>query len=479
MQKISFKNSFKWSFLTECICNIILPLAAIINANLLEPEDIGILTAASIIISFSQDIWSSGLSKSLIQANERFDEHAQVTYWINFSLGFLISFSLFIFSDSIAEIFKEERLGSVLKILSVLVFMTSLSSVYVAIMQKNMMFKKLFWIRILTVAIPACVSIPLAMSGYSYWALVYGLLIGQLIQFFFIIYFSNWKPKIFFDKTLCGRIFQFGRWVMLTNLAGWFYTKVDIMIVGIYYTVHELGIYGNGSKMPTMIYAVFFRALIPVIYSIYSQLNSRGEDLKSLHLLVIKLTSMIAMPIGFGLFAISDQIEKVVFKPQWAGLSEVLAYIGLAYAFSWLVSINGELFKAIGKPEVETKVVYSVILIYFFAYMATIQYDFQIFLQARFALTFVGMTVNILFLKKYFGINFTQWLTQCYKPILCSVVMCVLIVIIKKYFEPNYLSLLFFVILGAVIYLGLLFVFEKQFLKYEVKKLLNLKFDLK
>lgn len=478
-QKISIKNSFKWSFLTECICNIILPLAAIINANLLKPEDIGILTAATIVISFSQDIWSSGLSKSLIQTKNQVDENAQVIFWINFFLGFLISLILFFFSNDIAKLFNESRLGLVLRILSVLVFLSSISSVYVSILQKNMLFKKLFWVRIITVGIPASISIPLAMRGYSYWALVYGLLIGQLVQFFLIIYFSNWKPRLFFDKTICKNILKFGRWVMLTNLAGWFYTKIDVIIVGIYYTTHELGIYGNGGKFSTMIYGIFFTSLIPVIYSMYSQLNQRGEDLKKLHLEIIKLTSMIVMPIGFGIFAISGQIEKVIFKPQWVGLSEVLAYIGLAYGFSWLVSINGELFKAIGKPEVETKVVYSAILIYLFTYLITIQYDFQLFLQARLALTFLGMSVNLYFLNKYFKINFLEWLSQCYKSILCSMIMCSMIIFVEKYFDANYLSLLVFIVLGACMYLLLLFIFENKFLKHDLKKLMNLKLELK
>ena len=123
------------------------------------------------------------MGKALIQKRTEVLASSNVAFWINIVLGLLISISLFLISDFIAHsIFKDLRVSKVLKIMTLHIFLGSLSSVQTALLQKDMKFKKLFWVRFSTVSLPSVVSIPMALYGMGYWALVGGVILGQLSQ---------------------------------------------------------------------------------------------------------------------------------------------------------------------------------------------------------------------------------------------------------------------------------------------------------
>src|SRR5687767_7401372 len=83
-------NSFKWSMLTEIASKAIGPIAFIILAHILVPADFGVVAAATVIVSFCQILWDAGLSKTLVQRQERVSESANVVFWLNLGLGIVV-----------------------------------------------------------------------------------------------------------------------------------------------------------------------------------------------------------------------------------------------------------------------------------------------------------------------------------------------------------------------------------------------------
>src|SRR5688572_17206087 len=111
-------NSFKWSVLTEIASKAIGPIAFIVLAHLLVPEDFGVVAAATVIVSFCQILWDAGLSKTLVQRQDRISESANVIFWANVALGVAVMILLLGIADFVGSFFQDPRIASVVRVLS-------------------------------------------------------------------------------------------------------------------------------------------------------------------------------------------------------------------------------------------------------------------------------------------------------------------------------------------------------------------------
>lgn len=218
---MSFTHALKWSFASELAAKAIQPVVFIVLARLLTPEDFGVMTAAMMVIAFSQIFWEAGMGKALIQRQTDIEEAANAAFFINIALGFGIAGVLYLFAEPIAQtFFQDDRVTAVLQVMTLQVLLGALSSIQTALLQKEMGFKKLFWVRFATVSLPGLASIPLAWNGMGYWALVAGNLIGQLVQAIMLWRISPWRPKLNTDTAVTKEISEFGAWVVGVSQNG-------------------------------------------------------------------------------------------------------------------------------------------------------------------------------------------------------------------------------------------------------------------
>lgn len=225
---MNISRALKWSFLSGITSRGIQPLVFVILARLLTPEDYGVVAAATMVISFSQIFWEAGMGKAIIQYSGEHSTAASTAFWINSFLGVVVAGLLIKMSGTLADnIFHDHRVEPVLQAMTLQILLSAIVSVHIALFQKDMHFKKLFWVRLLTVGIPGLVSIPLAWKGMGYWALVVGTLTGQTLQVLLIWQMSKWHPTWQFNYSIAKKLLRFGSWVACTGLLGWFYLWTD------------------------------------------------------------------------------------------------------------------------------------------------------------------------------------------------------------------------------------------------------------
>lgn len=389
-------HAIKWSFLAEIASKAIAPLVFVILARLLTPDDYGVVAAATMVISFSQVFWEAGMAKAVVQYQGDRCAGANAAFWVNVFLGAAVAVFLVMLSGWVSErVFHDARVATVLRIMSLQVFLSAAGSVHTALLQKDFRFKSLFWVRLLTVATPALISIPLALEGVGYWALVAGTLAGQAIQVVILWRISHWRPSLSFDAAVARRLARFGIWVTVSGLAAWFYLWGDSLIVGMFLGAHDLGLYRTGNAFVIMIYGFLFGPLLPVLYSHLSEIQSDRARISQVLSKTVRLITFISIPTGFVLYAMPQLVGDLVFGPEWTGIAPVIATMALTHGLAWTVGANGEAYRAIGRPDYETKVMASTLPFYALAYWVSIQHGFTTFLWARFAMAVAATGLQI------------------------------------------------------------------------------------
>jgi O-antigen/teichoic acid export membrane protein len=403
---LSVLNALKWSFLGELASKAIQPIVFIVLARLLMPEDFGVMTAALMVIGFSQIFWEAGMGKALIQRQTDIEDAANAAFWINVVLGIVISACLYFSSGFVAQtFFQDKRVELVLQVMTVQIMLGAVSSVHSALMQKNMNFKMLFWIRFATVSFPGMASIPLAWSGMGYWALVAGSLVGQIVQVLIIFCVSRWSPSAAFNKHVAKELGGFGVWVGVSGLMGWLFIWFDSFVVGMFLGSHELGLYRMGTLFVTMIFSFLFGPIIPVCYSHISAKCRDFCTMRSAYFSIIKSIACISVPVGFFIYVNSDFIAMSIFENKWDGIDFIIKASALINCLSWTVCMNGEFYRASGKPRIETVVMLLSAILYVPIYFYTIRYGIEGFVYGRIFATFCGFMIQLFFISRCFNIS--------------------------------------------------------------------------
>lgn len=395
--------------MSELASKAIAPVVFIILARLLTPEDFGVMTAALMVIGFSQIFWEAGMGKALIQRQTDVDDAANIAFWINIGLGVIIAGLILFSAESVAKtFFHDNRVSDVIEVMTLQIFLGAASSVHSALLQKSMDFKKLFWVRFSTVTLPGIASIPLALNGMGYWALVVGSLVGQFAQMIILWQINPWRPKFTFHTRIAKEIGQFGAWVGMSGLLAWFYIWADSFIVGMYLGSHELGIYRTGNQIATMMFAMFLSPIIPVLYSHLSKVSIDKESIQIIATSIIKLLILFSIPAGMILFQLSPNIEQLMLGEKWSGVSFVLGMFFLVHGFAWVVGMNGEFFRAIGKPKFETIAMLASAPAFLAIYMSFINNGLHDFMIARFFAMCIGLIFQLYLASKLLKVNLTN-----------------------------------------------------------------------
>ena len=451
-------KSVKWTALTEIALRSIPPLVMLILARLLTPDDFGVVGVAMIAIGFAQIFQDFGLGKALIQREDRINESANIVFWSNITFGILVYLILFASAPLIADFFHDSKVVDVLRVLCLQIVLTSFTTVHLALLQREFKFKQLFVVRLAPSIIPGIVSIPLALMGQGVWALVWGSLAGSTIQVILFWRVSDWRPAFSFDTALAREVLGFGSWVALEMFLGWLIMWGDSIILGHFLGVGNLGIYRVGTTVIILIFSLFFSPLISVAYSSFSRLQSNIEDFGASFLKITRLVATVSLPLGVGLALTAHPISSLIFGQKWQGIEIVILIIGLKYGMDYLVGMNPEIYRAMGRPDANVKLLMANASYYIPVFVLAAPHGLLVFCLACLAVDAVSLLLHFFVANKLLQVPFT-YLGSCIKsPLLASLVMGTLLYGIVNLIGPfqsweGLLKLIAVIIAGGISYL--------------------------
>jgi len=455
-------KSVKWTTLGEICSQTLAPLTTLILARLLSPDDFGIVAIATIAIGFVQ-IWQNlGLRETLIQRKDRIDEASNIIFWSNITLGFFLYALIYSTSPYIAEFFNAPASSNILRVLCLQVIIVSFFEVHSALLQRTLNFKPFFYTRIGASIIPGIISIYLAFMGFGVWSLVYGTLSGSIIQLILFWKLDPWRPKFKFDFSLAKEMLGFSAWVTLETFLGWLIVWSDSIILGHFMGTYDLGVYRVGFNIVTFIFIFLTNPINPIAYSAFSRLQSNIPELKLAFMKMVQLIAIVSLPAGIGLVLLSHPITLLIFGQKWNGLGYVISVVGLLSSLSFLVSLNPSLFRAVGRPDVNSKLFMAAAIYYIPVYLLFAPYGLQVFCLARLGVSIISILLHLYACNKVFAMPWNYLWKPVKTPLIASIFMGFGVYMFSHLIDPyNLLGLIIAVITGVIFYVSGLYIFDK------------------
>jgi len=402
----------KWSAIAEISSRGIPPLVFLILAYLLSPEDFGIVAIATMIINFAQIFWEAGLNKAIIQRENDLPAAANVVFWTNIVFGTVIYGVLLLMAHPLSLLFHEPKAQSVILVQGVIIILSSFSAVFIALFEREFDFRILFWVRLFTSLIPGLISIPMALTGFRYWAIVAGSISGALVQLIVLWLYSPWRPRFHYNWKIAKELLGFGTWVAGESFLSWLYAWADSIIIGVFLGTHSLGLYRTGHSIINMLFGLLFSPFLPVLYSAFSRMQNNLARIINIFLRVTKLFSFISFPVAGFLFIMQAPFLDSLLSQKWQGIGQILGWLGLMYGLSWTVGVNATVYRSIGRPDINTKFMGLTMLYYLPVYYISIQFGIEIFLRARLAITLLSILMHLFFAKRILRLDFGVFLNN-------------------------------------------------------------------
>jgi O-antigen/teichoic acid export membrane protein len=275
---------------------------------------------------------------------------------------------------------------------------------------------------------------------------------------------------LIYNKVLASKLFSFGFWVLLESFGAWLIVWGDNLIVGRFLGIHDLGVYRTGWMLVTILFGLALNPFLPVLYPTFSRLQDDLPALKNTFHRVNRVVVALALPMGIGLWLTGPELATIFFGSKWQGLGLVLSILGLTYGLAWSVGINTELYRAMGRPDINTKLMLVTVLLYMPAYYIAAQFSLEIFLYVRLSLVFVGIAIQVYLCRRTLNVSpFYLW-HNGKNFVLAAMAMALVIAALKWGILPMIhvphvsISLAIFIGTGSLIYLGCLWFLDRAFM---------------
>ena len=286
-------------------------------ARLLSPADYGLMEIAMIFISFIGFFNEIGMGAAIVQKSNLKPEEVNGCFAIAIASSVVLLIGTLIASGFIADFFKHPELQSMVSALAVGFVIGSFGAIPEAFLRKEMQFKAIAGITILSILIQSVVSIILALYGYGVWSLVWGSLVAAAVCSIGFYLLSPWRPKGRYGIREAVDLALFGMHVTLTRVFWFLYSNADRAIVGKLLGAASLGIYGMAFSLATLPSGQITSLVINVASPLFAKLQ---HDLPRLSTVVLKMTRGIAYvcyPALLGMLVCSHELILVVLGPKW------------------------------------------------------------------------------------------------------------------------------------------------------------------
>lgn len=418
----------KWSAVTEIVAKLITPITSMVLARLLTPEAFGVVTTLAMIITFAELFTDAGFQKYLVQHEFHDDEDREqstnVAFWSNFVMSMGIWGVIALFADPLATLVGNPGLGHVLVIACVSIPLAAFSSIQMALYRRDLDFKTLFKVRLVSILVPLVVTIPLALWLRSYWALVIGTIVQNTVNAVLLTVFSKWKPKPYFSFQKLKEMLSFTIWSLVEAISIWLTSYVDVFIVGTMLSQHYLGLYKTSSALVGQIMGLITAATTPVLFSSLSRLQNDDAEFKRLFFKFQKLVGLLVIPLGVGIFCFRDFVTTIVLGDQW---SEAAGFVGL-WALTSSITIvlshySSEVYRAKGRPKLSVLAQWLHIVVLWPVVLIAVRYGFETLYICRSWVRMELILVNLIIVYLLVHISPLQMIRNVLPSIAASAIM--------------------------------------------------------
>lgn len=335
-------RGISWALLMRWAIKGIGLVSTIILARLLSPDDFGVAAMGLLVYGLLNAITEFGASMLLIRSKNIDRAHCDTAWTITLLQDFFIATMLVILAPVITVYFNEPRLIEVMYIVALAILVSGFESIGPVLIRKELKFEVDFRFNVYKRLVVFFATVGLALFFRSYWALVFGFLIGQIAGVILSYIIHSYRPSWSLERG--SEYLRFALSIVPMRIASDLNEMAPKFLVGSLGSANSMGAFtvsdGLANIFTMEIVKPMGRGLLPN----YTRLADDKVQLTALYKNVLSMVILLVIPIGLGVSAVASDLVTVLLGSQWGMAIPLIKYLAIG---GMLVAVTSIMYNQI------------------------------------------------------------------------------------------------------------------------------------
>ena len=447
-------SNLLWRFLERCGAQGVSFIVSIVLARLIAPEAYGAIALVTVFSTILQVFVDSGMANALIQKKDADNLDFSTVFFFNVVVCCVLYVLIFLVAPFIALFYEQPELTAVVRVLCLTVIISGIRNVQQAYVSKTMQFKRFFFATIGGTLVAAVVGIVMAYMGFGVWALVVQQILNTGVGTLILWIIVKWRPQKQFSLQRLKGLFSYGWKLLAASLIDRMYNELRSLIIGKMYSAADLAYYNRGNQFPNVIVTNINTSIDSVLLPTMSAEQDHRDRVRAMTRRAIKTSTYIMMPLMVGLAVCAEPVVRILLTEVWLPCVPYLRIFCFTFALYPIHTANLNAIKAMGRSDMFLKLEIIKKIVGLIALVSTMWFGVIWMAYSLLFTAVISSIINAFPNKKLLNYSYTNQILDMCPQIILSGIMGVIVCAIQIIGLNDFITLIFQIILGGIIYVG-------------------------
>lgn len=342
-------RTLKWNAIDRVSSQVLYAVVGVVLANILSPEDFGLVGALLVFQAFAILFVDSGFGAALLQRKEPTERDYSTVFWFNLAVSIVVYFILFFCAPLIADIFQgDKRLIPLSKVMFLTFILNGLSIVQTNRLMKRMDVKQIAVSNVVALVVSGALGVWLALTGHGAWALVWQSVTLAAVKSAWLWITGGWLPTAGFHLDSLKKIWRVGLSVFSSSTLNTLCQNIYSFIIGAFYSLSSLGLYTQADKWSKMGSASISQVLTSSFVPLLSTVQDDGATFRRYVGRINRFTAFILFPVMLGIATLGAPLFHTLFGSKWDAAIILFQILTVRGIFVVLTSLYSNYLLALG-----------------------------------------------------------------------------------------------------------------------------------
>jgi len=397
-------------------------LFSIILARILVPDDFAAIALILAVTAILQVIADFGISVAIVQRPEIDKKLLDSAFFLNITFFSVMSILIIMISDPFSKYYNLMLLVPLMNIAAITFWLDGLSSFYRVLLLRDINFRAISIIKMVSTIGYGSVAIGFAMLDYGAFSIMWGKLFASLITLTFLFVIKRYIPKSLGSIREVGKLFQFGVWVVIGRVLGQSSSQFDRLLIGKILPSQALGGYYMAQRLTTTLPNLLTSTIDQVMFPMYSNAKNDPSIIERGYWKGLSVSSIIFLPITSIIAAFAKPLIWILLGEKWLYIVPIVQILSI---FAATQTLGGGLFSSViyasNMPQLNPLVnTFRILFLPLFIWIGS-RWNIEGIAWGIVTFGLSARIFNQILLKRYLNYSFIKYINVIMKPIVANI----------------------------------------------------------
>lgn len=338
-----------WIAATRVLVNLIGFVSTIALARLLLPSDFGLVAIATTVMAIISSVTEIPLGSALIKHNDPEDAHYDTAFTLSLIRSVVIASFTSAVAWPLATLYGDSRLFDLIVVLAIVSASIGLANPKMVVFWRALVFWQDFLVNVLQKAVGFIAAAVVAYIYQSYWALVVGAALSQLVSLVLSYILVRYRPR--FSLAKMRELMSFSLWLSASQIVATLNYRFDNLLIGYFLGKTTVGIYSYADNLAGLATREMTAPVANTLFPAFARLQDDLPRLRKAHAQAQSLLFAIALPTGCGVAMFAYPLVHIALGDKWLPAVFVIKVIAIVLAVQTLGNTYYALALALGHTK--------------------------------------------------------------------------------------------------------------------------------